>query len=328
MLPNGTSMRILLVDDVQLDRMQLAIRLKQLGHIVKTAGSGVEALSIYESFDPELVLLDISMPEMNGFEISLTIRETFPDWIPIIFLSSHEEPEIIARAIEAGGDDYLTKPVDKLVLNSKLIAMQRIAHMRRELKQATAQLEKANQLLTQQANEDGLTKLYNRRYIDHKLESMVAWHGRRHLVMAMILLDVDFFKPFNDNYGHIEGDRCLQAIANQLKATFCRSGEYVGRYGGEEFVVLLTSTDGTTAVKEAERIQVAMSLLDYPHEYSNVSDKVTMSQGVFVFEPTGKESIVELYAAVDRALYISKSSGRDRYTLINMNQIKDMNRNL
>ncbi|MGY0614528.1 diguanylate cyclase [Vibrio sp. FJH11] len=319
MLPNGTSMRILLVDDVQLDRMQLAIRLKQLGHIVKTAGSGAEALSIYESFDPELVLLDISMPEMNGFEISLTIRETFPDWIPIIFLSSHEEPEIIARAIEAGGDDYLTKPVDKLVLNSKLIAMQRIAHMRRELKQATAQLEKANQLLTQQANEDGLTKLYNRRYIDHKLESMVAWHGRRHLVMAMILLDVDFFKPFNDNYGHIEGDRCLQAIANQLKATFCRSGEYVGRYGGEEFVVLLTSTNGTTAVKEAERIQVAMSLLDYPHEYSNVSDKVTMSQGVFVFEPTGKESIVELYATVDRALYISKSSGRDRYTLINMN---------
>ncbi|MGP8306761.1 diguanylate cyclase [Vibrio sp. YIC-376] len=319
MLTNGTSMRILLVDDVQLDRMQLAIRLKQLGHIVKTAGSGEEALSIYESFDPELVLLDISMPEMNGFEISLTIRETFPDWIPIIFLSSHEEPEIIARAIEAGGDDYLIKPVDKLVLNSKLIAMQRIAHMRRELKQATAQLEKANLLLTQQANEDGLTKLYNRRYIDQKLESMVAWHGRRHLPMAMILLDVDFFKPFNDNYGHIEGDRCLQAIANQLKATFCRSGEYVGRYGGEEFVVLLTSTDGSEAVKEAERIQNAMSLLDYPHEYSNISDRVTVSQGVFVFEPTGKESIVELYATVDSALYVSKSSGRDRYTLINMN---------
>lgn len=319
MQPKGTSMRILLVDDVQLDRMQLAIRLKQLGHIVKTAGSGVEALSIYESFDPELVLLDISMPEMNGFEISLTIRETFPDWIPIIFLSSHEEPEIIARAIEAGGDDYLTKPVDKLVLNSKLIAMQRIAHMSRELKQATVQLEKMNLLLSQQANEDGLTKLYNRRYIDQLLESMVAWHGRRHLPMAMILLDVDFFKLFNDNYGHIEGDRCLQAIANQLKATFCRSGEYVGRYGGEEFVVLLTSTDGPTAVKEAERIQEAMSLLDYPHEYSNISNKVTVSQGVFVFGPTGKENILELYTTVDKALYISKSSGRDRYTLVDIN---------
>ncbi|EPM6961114.1 GGDEF domain-containing response regulator [Vibrio alginolyticus] len=316
MQPTGTSMRILLVDDVQLDRMQLAIRLKQLGHIVKAVGSGLEALNTYESFDPELVLLDISMPDMNGFEVSLHIRETFPDWIPIIFLSSHEEPEMIAKAIDAGGDDYLIKPVDKLVLNSKLIAMQRIAHMRRELKQATAQLEQVNQLLTQQANEDGLTKLYNRRYIDHKLESMVAWHGRHNMPMALILLDVDFFKPFNDNYGHIEGDRCLQAIANQLKATFCRSGEYVGRYGGEEFVVLLGCTDTQTAEREAERIQEAMYFLDYPHEYSSVSSRVTVSQGVFVFQPTGKEVQSDLYATVDKALYTSKSLGRNTHTVV------------
>ncbi|EGQ8511780.1 diguanylate cyclase [Vibrio parahaemolyticus] len=317
MQPTGTSMRILLVDDVQLDRMQLAIRLKQLGHIVKAVGSGIEALNTYESFDPELVLLDISMPEMNGFEVSLHVRETFPDWIPIIFLSSHEEPEMIAKAIDAGGDDYLIKPVDKLVLNSKLVAMQRIAHMRRELKQATAQLEQVNQLLTQQANEDGLTKLFNRRYIDQKLDSMVAWHGRHHMPMAMILLDVDFFKPFNDNYGHIEGDRCLQAIANQLKATFCRSGEYVGRYGGEEFVVLLSSTDAQTAEREAERIQEAMYFLDYQHEFSSVANRVTVSQGVFVFQPTGKENQADLYATADRALYTSKSLGRNTYTMVN-----------
>ncbi|EJG1817947.1 diguanylate cyclase [Vibrio parahaemolyticus] len=317
MQPTGTSMRILLVDDVQLDRMQLAIRLKQLGHIVKAVGSGIEALNTYESFDPELVLLDISMPEMNGFEVSLHVRETFPDWIPIIFLSSHEEPEMIAKAIDAGGDDYLIKPVDKLVLNSKLIAMQRIAHMRRELKQATAQLEQVNQLLTQQANEDGLTKLFNRRYIDQKLDSMVAWHGRHHMPMAMILLDVDFFKPFNDNYGHIEGDRCLQAIANQLKATFCRSGEYVGRYGGEEFVVLLSSMDAQTAEREAERIQEAMYFLDYQHEFSSVANRVTVSQGVFVFQPTGKENQADLYATADRALYTSKSLGRNTYTMVN-----------
>ncbi|EGQ9827823.1 diguanylate cyclase [Vibrio parahaemolyticus] len=317
MQPTGTSMRILLVDDVQLDRMQLAIRLKQLGHVVKAVGSGIEALNTYESFDPELVLLDISMPEMNGFEVSLHVRETFPDWIPIIFLSSHEEPEMIAKAIDAGGDDYLIKPVDKLVLNSKLIAMQRIAHMRRELKQATAQLEQVNQLLTQQANEDGLTKLFNRRYIDQKLDSMVAWHGRHHMPMAMILLDVDFFKPFNDNYGHIEGDRCLQAIANQLKATFCRSGEYVGRYGGEEFVVLLSSTDAQTAEREAERIQEAMYFLDYQHEFSSVANRVTVSQGVFVFQPTGKENQADLYATADRALYTSKSLGRNTYTMVN-----------
>ncbi|TOE95466.1 GGDEF domain-containing protein, partial [Vibrio parahaemolyticus] len=169
----------------------------------------------------------------------------------------------------------------------------------------------------QQANEDGLTKLFNRRYIDQKLDSMVAWHGRHHMPMAMILLDVDFFKPFNDNYGHIEGDRCLQAIANQLKATFCRSGEYVGRYGGEEFVVLLSSTDAQTAEREAERIQEAMYFLDYQHEFSSVANRVTVSQGVFVFQPTGKENQADLYATADRALYTSKSLGRNTYTMVN-----------
>ncbi|EDP56999.1 diguanylate cyclase, partial [Vibrio sp. AND4] len=226
-------------------------------------------------------------------------------------------PEMIAKAIEAGGDDYLVKPVNKLVLNSKLMAMQRIAHMRRELKQATAQLEEMNVRLQQQANEDGLTKLYNRRYIDQKLEGMVALHGRHRIPMAIILLDVDFFKLFNDNYGHTEGDRCLQAIASQLTMTFCRSGEYVGRYGGEEFIILLNNTDVQTAKKEADRIQVALDSLDYPHAYSSVASKVTVSQGVFTFQPTGKEKIEELYEMVDKALYSAKSRGRNTYTLIN-----------
>ncbi len=170
-------MRILLVDDVQLDRMQLAIRLKQLGHMVEAVSSGQEALDIYSDFDPELVLLDISMPGMNGFELSQKLRQQYTEWIPFIFLSGHEEPSMIAKAIDAGGDDYLIKPVDKLVLNSKLIAMQRIAFMRRELKKATAELAKVNAVLKQQVDEDGLTKLYNRRFIDSTLSEAITWHG-------------------------------------------------------------------------------------------------------------------------------------------------------
>ncbi|MDF2154489.1 diguanylate cyclase [Vibrio sp. CAU 1672] len=316
MQQSATSMRIVLVDDVQLDRMQLAIRLKQQGHIVKAVSNGKEALAVYKSFDPELVLLDISMPDMDGFEVSRRIRDSFPDWVPIIFLSSHEEPEMIARAIDAGGDDYLIKPVDKLVLNSKLIAMQRIAQMRRELKQATAQLEEMNQKLQQQANEDGLTKLYNRRYIDHTLETMIGWHGRHKLAMTLILLDVDFFKPFNDNYGHIEGDRCLQALAKQLKVTFCRSGEYVGRYGGEEFVVLLSTTDAEAAEQAVARIEEAVQLLAYPHAFSSVASYVTVSQGAYVFQPTGHEAISDVYDQADNALYSAKSMGRNTHTMI------------
>lgn len=316
MTVKGSSMRILLVDDVQLDRMQLAIRLKQLGHNVEAVASGREALDVYPSFDPELVLLDISMPDMDGFEVSNEIRKLFPEWVPIIFLSSHEEPEMIAKAIDAGGDDYLIKPVNKLVLNSKLIAMQRIAFMRRELKQTTAQLETLNTLLQHQANEDGLTKVYNRRYMDEKLEEMIGWHGRRKASLTLILLDVDFFKPYNDNYGHIEGDKCLQKLAEAFRTSFGRAGEYVGRYGGEEFAIVLSDTESEQALKQAKRIKDIVEQVACKHDYSQVANVVTVSQGVYSFVPTGNETTNSVYKVVDSALYQAKQNGRNTFVSV------------
>lgn len=316
MMSIESSMKILLVDDAQLERMQLQIRLKQLGHEVEVAASGREALALYPTFDPELVLLDISMPEMDGFEVASEIRQRYEaDWIPIIFLSSHDEPEMIAKAIEAGGDDYLVKPVNKIVLQSKLIAMQRIAHMRRELKQASSQLEEANRALQHQANEDGLTKLFNRRYMDEKLTELIQWHGRHQMPLSVILMDVDHFKAFNDNYGHTEGDQCLINIAQFLDVMFIRSGEYVGRYGGEEFVILLSRSDIAEAEENAARVKDGIVDLNIPHEFSQTSDRVTLSLGVFSTIPTGTESINELYESADKLLYQAKRSGRNRYVL-------------
>lgn len=315
----GSSMRILLVDDVQMERMQLAIRLKQLGHSVEMAASGSEALKIYPNFQPELVLLDISMPEMDGFQVSREIRSQYPDWVPIIFLSSHDEPTMIAKAIEAGGDDYLTKPVDKLVLNSKLIAMQRIAFMRRELDAKTAQLAKLNQELELLASEDGLTKIKNRRFIDNKISELISIHGRHQLPMSLILLDVDNFKLYNDNYGHIEGDKCLIALADMLQKLFTRSDETVGRYGGEEFVVLLGHTDAEQALIEAKRIHKALDALKLKHEYSAAAQIVTVSQGVLSLTPKGFESIDELYKLADNALYEAKKQGKNNYMFIDGN---------
>lgn len=309
----GSSMKILLVDDVQMERIQLAIRLKQLGHTVEMADSGHRALELYRDFEPELILLDISMPDMNGFEVSAQIRKQYPEWVPIIFLSSHDEPSMIANAIEAGGDDYLIKPVDKVVLNSKLIAMQRIAFMRRELKQKSAALAKANQELEQLAQEDGLTKVKNRRFVDQKLQEMILLHGRHELPLSVILLDVDKFKLFNDNYGHIEGDKCLILLADLLSNLFVRSGEVVGRYGGEEFVIILGYTDQEKAIKDASRIEAALAEAQIPHEYSEVSDVVTVSQGVFTLVPNGKESIEQIYERADKQLYQAKQAGRNQY---------------
>ncbi|OAJ95738.1 GGDEF domain-containing response regulator [Vibrio bivalvicida] len=314
----GSSMKILLVDDVQMERIQLAIRLKQLGHSVEMASSGEEALALYPQLEPDLVLLDISMPQMNGFIVSSKIREFYPDWVPIIFLSSHDEPTMIASAIEAGGDDYLIKPVDKIVLNSKLIAMQRIAFMRRELKQKTVALAKANEELAKLAQEDGLTKVKNRRYIDEKLAEMISLHGRHELPLSIIMLDVDRFKLYNDNYGHIEGDKCLVEIAAILNRLFSRSGETVGRYGGEEFVIILGYTDFETAMNNAQRIKSTLEDASLPHEYSDVSSVVTVSQGVLQFVPSGRESIEQVYERVDERLYQAKENGRNQFVAVDL----------
>ncbi|WP_194437198.1 GGDEF domain-containing response regulator [Vibrio fluminensis] len=308
-------MKILLVDDIQIERMQLAIRLKQQGHIVEMAESGIKALSVYPEFEPDLVLLDISMPEMDGFQVACKIRELYPEWIPIIFLSSHDAPEIIANAIESGGDDYLIKPVDKLVLRAKLTAMQRIAFMRKQLNNKTAALARANRELEKLASEDGLTKVRNRRDVDKKLKEMISVHGRHSMALTVILLDVDFFKLYNDNYGHIQGDKCLVEIAGSLNELFSRNGEVVGRYGGEEFVVLLGHSDVYQAELHGERIKTNIANLMIAHEYSTVSDCVTVSQGVVSIKPNGRETAEQLYHMADRALYQAKRQGRNRYVV-------------
>ncbi|MDR9829784.1 diguanylate cyclase [Vibrio sp. FNV 38] len=320
MIDNNASMRILLVDDVQLDRMQLAIRLKQQGHNVQAVSSGKEALRIFYDFDPELILLDITMPEMDGFEVARRIRAQDEDWRPIIFLSSHEEPHFIAKAIEAGGDDYLIKPVDRVVLNAKLTAMQRIAFMRRELQSTSSELERVNYRLLKQVNEDGLTKLFNRRFMDEQLQKVISFHGRHEIPFSLILFDVDHFKPFNDSYGHIEGDKCLIRISNAINNLFSRTEEYVGRYGGEEFVVLLANTDSAKLEKACERVHNAIVELQIPNSGSLVNDYVTVSQGGVSFAPTGDESIDYFYDQADKLLYQAKARGRACYVTEEINQ--------
>ncbi|EAS65935.1 diguanylate cyclase [Photobacterium angustum] len=306
-------MHILLVEDVLSERLYLELRLKNLGHVVKAFSSGQDALNSYASFDPDLVLLDICMPDMQGTELAQKIRACFPEWVPIIFLSAHSEPELIAEAIDKGGDDYLTKPVNSMVLSAKIKAMQRISVMRRQLKQTSIQLQQANELLSQQVNEDGLTTLANRRYLDQKLSELVSLHGRNGLPLTIIMLDVDHFKPFNDHYGHIEGDNTLKLLAYQLKGKFSRAGEICARYGGEEFVILLSNCNSQQAVKECERLKEAITSLAIKHEYSDTAKILTVSQGAISWIPTGLESIENLYQEVDKLLYQAKAKGRNQY---------------
>ncbi len=149
--------------------------------------------------------------------------------------------------------------------------------------------------------------------MDEKLTELIQWHGRHQIPLAVILMDVDHFKAFNDNYGHTEGDQCLINIAQFLDVMFIRSGEYVGRYGGEEFVILLSKCDIHEAEENAARVRDGISKLGIPHKFSMTSDRVTLSLGVYSLIPSGSETINELYESADKLLYHAKRSGRNRF---------------
>lgn len=307
------AMRILLVDDVKSERLCLSAHLMALGHEVKSVPSAADFLACYSEFDPDLLLLDIEMPNMSGIELARYIRHEYQDWVPIIFLSGRDEPSMIAKAIAEGGDDYLIKPVNTIILAAKMQAMDRIASMRKYLKKTTIQLQQANQLLLTQANEDPLTKLSNRRYLDKKLNEFISLHGRNNLPLTIILFDVDFFKAFNDLYGHIDGDNCLRLLSDNVKNLFNRAGEVCARYGGEEFVVLLCNCDAQQAIKECQRLKESVNGLAIKHEDSAIADTLTVSQGAMSWVPTGMELVEHVYQAVDNLLYEAKANGRDQF---------------
>ncbi|OBU22979.1 diguanylate cyclase [Photobacterium aquimaris] len=306
-------MRILIADDVASERLYLTACLTNLGHIVKSVSSGAELLRYYSEFNPDLLLIDIEMPEQNGIELVHTIRHQYQEWVPVIFLSGLDDPHIIAKAIDVGGDDYLVKPVNAIILAAKIQAMSRIAVVRQRLEHTTIQLQKINKLLLEQANEDPLTKLANRRYLDQKLKEFIALHGRNNLPLTIILLDVDFFKLFNDFQGHIEGDNCLKLLSTSLNKIFNRAGEVCGRYGGEEFIVLICNCDEKQAIKECQRLKDEIFKLAIPHENSLISNQLTVSQGAISWVPTGLELVENLYQAVDALLYQAKDNGRDQF---------------
>lgn len=310
---NMGMMRILIADDVASERLYLAACLTNLGHHVKSVSSAAELLKCYSAFQPDLLLVDIEMPQQNGIELVHTIRYQYPEWVPVIFLSGINDPHIIAKAIDVGGDDYLVKPVNPIILAAKMQAMSRIAVMRQRLEHTTTQLQKVNKLLLEQANKDPLTTLANRRYLDQKLTEFIALHGRNNLPLTIILLDVDFFKLFNDYQGHIEGDNCLKLLSSCLKKTFNRAGEICGRYGGEEFIILICNCNEKQAIKECQRLKNAIKKLAILHSHSLISDQLTVSQGAISWVPTGLELVEHLYQAVDTLLYQAKDNGRDQF---------------
>lgn len=291
--------RILIVDDEVANLKLLANSLNN-DYTVQVANNGKRAIELCNrDTPPDLVLLDIKMPNMDGYEVIRLLKDN-PNTsaIPVIFVTALSTPESEEKGLSLGAVDYITKPYQMPVVQARIRT-----HI--NLKQKTDLLEQLSYV-------DGLTKIANRRYFDITLDNELTRLQRSNQFLALIMIDIDFFKPYNDNYGHGKGDECLQQVAKALSDEITRPSDLLARYGGEEFVVILPETDvkGVTAV--AEKLRHAINDLKLTHEHSAVADHITISLGCLAEKVTRSTHVNPLLKRVDDALYEAKKRGRNQ----------------
>ncbi len=308
-------MRALLIEDTLTSATLVSHQLRKIGIEPILARDGERGIELFKQERPDLILLDIIMPGMDGFEVARRIRqlEQAGEWTPIIFLTARTSDADLEKGISVGGDDYLIKPVSETVLAAKLKAMQRIAQMRYSLLVLTRKLDDANQELTRLSSLDGLTGIPNRRQFDDTLLREWRRSSRQRRPLSILLCDVDFFKQFNDGYGHQVGDECLKAVARTVQSVLRRPADLAARYGGEEFAVILPDTELTGAVQVAEAVRSSVEGLRITHRFSRGSGVVTVSVGVASTTPApGETDSAGLLKRADDALYQAKQAGRNR----------------
>lgn len=306
---------LLVVDDIP-DNLKLLRGLLAKSYRLTFATSGAEALQRVKSTQPNLILLDLMMPEMDGIEVCQQLKNSSETAnIPVIFLTVNHEVTRLVEAFETGASDYVTKPFQTPELLARIKTHLKLVELQEQLRETVEQLEVANQELTALSQKDGLTKIANRRYFDHYLQQKWEQLRREEEPLSVILLDIDYFKQYNDYYGHLQGDECLKTLAETLSQAIKRSTDLVARYGGEEFVLVLPDTDKSGAVTIAKKIQSAIAQHKIPHASHLSSDQVTVSLGIATVIPTVEGSWEKLLSHADFALYQAKEQGRDRYSV-------------
>lgn len=296
--------KVLVVDDSQTQRAVIAEYLKPLNCEVTLASSGEEALMQVTEHVPDLIIMDVEMPGLNGFEACKAIRGFLQDnWVPIVYLTGRTDPSDLVEGLNVGGDAYITKPVHQDVLVAISKAMLRVSKLQSEL-------ITANKKLDEVAHFDVLTQIMNRRGYEDMLNRLWKDHERRKASLSVLLMDIDFFKKYNDGYGHIKGDECLREVAQTLKNELKRPIDVLARYGGEEFVVLLPDTDIEGAKAVGLRLVSAMKKANIEHKFSDAQPYVTVSIGAA--ENSENQTISSILQTADEALYKAKEAGRDQ----------------
>ena len=312
--------RILLVDDSRMMRAILAKFLANVGYTdVVMAESGTEALAMLGLGDErpdaaiDAILMDLVLPDIDGIEAIRRIKaEPRLHDVPVLMVTAEKDVAILRTAFEAGASDYLTKPINEIDLSARLGAALRLKREIDRRVALTQQLEEANRRLQQLSRTDGLTGVANRRHFDNALDEEWRRAARSGSPLALLLIDIDHFKRYNDTYGHQEGDQCLQLVAGALARCAARPGDLAARYCGEEFALILPNTDQDGACRVAARLRAEVAALAIPHAASSAGPLVTLSVGVAVGLSAGGGGPQALIAAADRALYAAKEQGRDR----------------
>ncbi len=297
---------ILVVDDELVNLTLLSKRLRQRGYEVSAAESAEQALTIIQTNRPDLLLLDIFMPKVSGVDLLRTLRQSEATAsLPVILVSALGDTSHIVRGLEEGANDYITKPVNQPILVARIEALLRSSAMVRRLEVQT-------EILSRLAAYDELTCVYNRRSLFHAFENEVSRSARYGRDLSILLLDIDHFKKVNDEHGHAAGDAVLRAVAQRVLGAL-RSCDTLCRYGGEEFCAILPETNGTGAVRAAERVRYAVECS--PFEVGSTGLTVTVSVGTSAWKGTRGADPPDLLLMADRALYVAKRDGRNRVHL-------------
>jgi two-component system cell cycle response regulator len=302
--------RILVVDDHEDNIEVLKVRLESWGYGTDSCSNGTEALEYVEKTPPDLILLDVMMPEISGIEVARRIKgnKSLP-FIPIIMQTALDSTEDKVEGLEAGADDYITKPIDFAELKARLRSMLRIKRLQEALEEREKELLEVNERLRFMSQTDGLTGLDNRRHLNERIDEMFQHAQRLNEPFSLVMCDLDKFKSVNDTYGHQAGDEVLKALAKILKDE-AREIDRVGRYGGEEFMLLLPGTVLDAAVTFAERVRKRIEAHTFTFDGGTLQR--TASFGVSGWpHPTIRDSDA-LVRAADDALYVAKETGRNR----------------
>ena len=302
--------RILVVDDHEDNIELLRARLEARGYEVEGASDGQAALDAVQRTCPDLILLDVMMPKMDGMEVvkRLKANKGLP-FIPVIMQTALDSTENKVEGLDAGADDYITKPINFAELEARVNSLLRIKTLQSDLAAREKELSDLNDKLRLISLTDGLTEVENRRSLELHLHEMWQHSMRLHEPIALIICDIDKFKAVNDNYGHQAGDSVLKEFAQLLKSE-AREIDRVGRYGGEEFLLILSGTVLDAAVTFAERLREKVE--GHTFSYTGGTLRRTMSCGVAASPHPRVKDQEALLRAADDALYVAKETGRNR----------------